>query len=231
LWDAGVTVDMVRPEGDLSGYSLVLVPTLYLTTDAAAANLSRFATTGGTLLVTYWSGIVDEDDHVRLGGYPGAFRELLGVSTEEFVPLRSGETVRLTGGELDGAGADVWTERLTAIDAEVVSRYADGPVAGVPALTRRTTGAGSAWYLATRVDPDGTAALVRRLCREAGVRVEEQPGVEVVRRVGATSSYLFVLNHTDREVSVAADGVDLLSGVRCAGTVSVGAGGVAVVRS
>jgi beta-galactosidase len=49
--------------------------------------------------------------------------------------------------------------------------------------------------------------------------------------VGATSSYLFVLNHTDREVTVAADGVDLLSGRSCAGNVAVAAGGVAVVRS
>jgi beta-galactosidase len=231
LWDAGVTVDMVRPEADLSRYPLVLVPTLYLTTDAAAANLSRFVTAGGTLLVTYWSGIVDEHDHVRLGGYPGAFRDLLGVSAEEFVPLRKGETVRLSGGELDGAQADVWTERLTATDAQVVSRYADGPVAGLPALTRRTAGQGTAWYLATRVDADGTTALVRRLCREAGVAVEDRPGVEVVRRVGATSSYLFVLNHNDREVTVAADGVDLLSGRSCAGKVAVAAGGVAVVRS
>jgi beta-galactosidase len=231
LWDAGVTVDMVRPEADLSRYPLVLVPTLYLTTDAAAANLSRFATAGGTLLVTYWSGIVDEHDHVRLGGYPGAFRDLLGISAEEFVPLRKGETVRLRGGELDGAQADVWTERLTATDAEVVSRYADGPVAGLPALTRRTAGQGTAWYLATRVDADGTTALVRRLCREAGVAVEDRPGVEVVRRVGATSSYLFVLNHTDREVTVAADGVDLLSSRSCTGNVTVAAGGVAVVRS
>jgi beta-galactosidase len=125
----------------------------------------------------------------------------------------------------------VWTERLTATGAEVVSRYADGPVAGLPALTRRTAGDGTAWYLATRVDADGTAALVRRLCREAGVTVEDRPGVEVVRRVGATSSYLFVLNHTDREVTVAADGVDLLSGRSCSGTVTVAAGGVAVVRS
>ena len=39
------------------------------------------------MLVTYFSGIVDEHDHVRLGGYPGAFRDLLGVRVEEFFPL------------------------------------------------------------------------------------------------------------------------------------------------
>ena len=39
LWDAGVAVDLVGPEADLTGYRLVLVPTLYLVTDAGAANL------------------------------------------------------------------------------------------------------------------------------------------------------------------------------------------------
>ncbi len=134
------------------------------TTDADAENLTRYVESGGTALVTYWSGIVDENDHVRLGGYPGAYRDLLGISTEEFYPLREDERVRLTGGVLDGRSADVWTELLTLRGAEAVSTYADGPLPGVPALTRRTAGGGTAWYLATRVDAEGTAALVRHLC-------------------------------------------------------------------
>ena len=43
-------------------------------------------------------GIVDEDDHVRLGGYPGALREVLGISTEEFFPLLEGEATALDDG-------------------------------------------------------------------------------------------------------------------------------------
>jgi beta-galactosidase len=230
LWDAGVTVDMVRPEGDLGNYRLVLVPTLYLTTDAAAENLRRYVDGGGTVLVTYWSGIVDEHDHVRLGGYPGAFRDLLGVRTEEFAPLREGDTVRLSGGVLDSTTADVWTEHLHAEGAEVESRYDDGPLAGVPALTRRRVGQGTAWYLATRTDPTGTAALVRRLCADAGVALHEHPGVEVVRRHGEAATYLFVINHTDGAVEIPARGIDLVSGMDCGETVKIGAGGVAVVR-
>jgi beta-galactosidase len=230
LWDLGVTVDMVRPDDDLDGYRLVLVPTLYLTTDAAAANLAGYVEAGGTALVTYWSGIVDQHDHVRLGGYPGAFRDLLGIRTEEFAPLREGESVRLTGGVLDGTGADVWTEQLQVVDAEVVSSYDDGPLPGVPALTRRQVGRGTAWYLATRTDADGTATLVRRLCNDVGIAVHDQPGVEVVRRSGDTASYLFVLNHTSTAAEVPTRGFDLVTGRSCPGSVKVAAGGVAVVR-
>ena len=44
-----------------------------------------------------------EDDHVRLGGYPGAFRDLLGVRVEEFFPLMPGETVALADGRRGSA--------------------------------------------------------------------------------------------------------------------------------
>ena len=230
LWDAGVTTDMVAPDADLSGYRLVLVPTLYLTTDADAENLTRYVESGGTALVTYWSGIVDENDHVRLGGYPGAYRDLLGISTEEFYPLREQERVRLTGGVLDGRSADVWTELLTLRGAEAVSTYADGPLPGVPALTRRTAGSGTAWYLATRVDAEGTAALVRHLCDSTGIATSDRPGVEMVRRTGDGTSYLFVINHTTAAAEVPATGTDLVSGQSCLGTLQVAAGGVAVVR-
>jgi beta-galactosidase len=230
LWDAGVTVDMVGPEADLTGYRLVLVPNLYLTTDAGAANIGSYVGSGGTALVTYWSGIVDKNDHVRLGGYPGAFRELLGVRTEEFYPLLAGQQVQLEGGVLDGASADLWTELLEARDAEVVSTYVNGPLPGVPALTVHRVGSGAAWYLATRLTPRGTQTLVRHLCEQVGVHLQDQPGVETVRRYGADSSYLFVLNHTDGAVEVAVTGTDLVSGLPCAGTVKVAAGGVAVVR-
>lgn len=230
LWDAGVTVDFVHPDGDLSGYRLLLVPTLYLTTDRSAANIRSFVESGGQALVTYWSGIVDESDHVRLGGYPGAFRELLGISTEEFFPLREGEKVHLAGGPLEGAIADVWTELLTLRGATEVSGYVDGPLPGVPALTRHGVGDGTAWYLATRPRADGVAALVRELCAVAGVGVHDRDGVEVVRRHGSDATYLFVLNHTGEIARIPASGTDLVSGQECAGTVDVPAGSVAVVR-
>ena len=79
LTELGATVDVVHPSADLSAYRLVVVPTLYLCSDALAPALEGVVARGGHVLVTYFSGIVDEHDHVRLGGYPGAFRALLGV--------------------------------------------------------------------------------------------------------------------------------------------------------
>ncbi|NYF57840.1 beta-galactosidase [Micromonospora purpureochromogenes] len=228
LWRAGVTTDVVHPSADLSGYQLVLVPTLYLVRDADAEALRRYVDGGGTALVTYFSGIVDEHDHIRLGGYPGAFRDLLGVRTEEFFPLREGERVRLD----DGATADVWTEWLHPEGAEVLASYADGPLPGVAALTRHRVGRGTAWYVGTRLDEAATDRLVARLLAEAGARppVAAPTGVEVVRRRAGDRSWLFVINHTDAEVRLDVTGTELLGGARCTGELRVPAGEVAVVR-
>jgi beta-galactosidase len=109
----------------------------------------------------------------------------------------------------------------------------DGPLPGVPAVTRRSVGTGSAWYAACRLDEAGTAALVDRLTAEAGVTpvARTRPGVEVARRSAADGrSWLFVLNHTDEPAEVPARGVDLVAERRADGTVAVPAGGVAVVR-
>lgn len=228
LWERGVAVDFVPPDADLTGYRLVLVPTLYMVADTAARRLHDFVTGGGTALVTYFSGIVDTNDHIRLGGYPGAYRDLLGISTEEFYPLQEGETVRLD----DGSVADVWTEHTHLRGAEAVTHYADGPLAGVPAVTRHRAGAGVAWYAGTRLDDPAVGRLTERLLAESGVEpvAATRPGVEVVRRHGEDASYLFVINHTGTEARVAATGTELLTGTTVKGHVTVPAGGVAVVR-
>ena len=227
----GVGVDVVHPSADLSAYRLVVVPTLYLVSDETVASIEAAAAAGATVVVTYFSGIVDEHDHIRLGGYPGAFRDLLGVRTTEFMPLLTGEQVQVEG--LGGTvGADTWTEDLELAGAEAVATYADGPAAGLPAITRHEAGSGTAWYVATRLDPAGTDRLVERLVAETGL--EQLPGaatdVEVTRRVGDDASWLFVINHSDADAPVPVHGQELVTGRVVEGDLVVPAGGVAVVR-
>ncbi|MFJ9712207.1 beta-galactosidase [Streptomyces sp. NPDC101234] len=233
LWHAGVAVDFVRPDSDLSPYRLVLVPSLYLIDDAGAANLTGFAERGGTLAVGFHSGMVDANCHVRLGGYPGAFRDVLGVRTDELFPLLPGETLHLTGAVPDGATATLWSERVQLAGAEAVASYVDGPLKGVPAVTRHAPGDGTAWYLATHPDPATLATLLDRICAEAGVQpvlATPMDGIEAVRRTGPDADYLFLIDHGGSGAEVPAKGIELLTGKDTNGWVTVPAGGVAVVR-
>ncbi|WP_197025918.1 beta-galactosidase [Nocardioides sp. URHA0020] len=226
LTDLGIGVDVVHPDTDLGHYRLLVVPTLYSLTDASAARIEAAVSAGATALVTYFSGIVDEHDHVRLGGYPGAFRDLLGIRVEEFYPLRSGDRVALS----DGSAGDVWTELLHLAGATAEASYVDGPLPGVPAITRHQHGEGVGWYAATRLDRPSLAALVARLVEEAGVRpiAPGRPGLELTERTDGERRWVFVVNHTDTEAVVDVAGHDLVRDEAFGGRVP--AGGVAVVR-
>jgi beta-galactosidase len=235
LWQLGITADGVRPGADLSGYRLVVVPTLYLADDACVAELTRFVHAGGQLVVSFCSGLVDENDHVRLGGYPGAFRDLLGLRSEELFPLAEGSTVQLGSAQLaqgDTWTGSLWTESTQLAGAEAIARYLDGPVAGQPAITRHPVGAGAAWYVGTALDDLALAALLDRVALAADVAgpVPAPPGVEVVRRRGPQASFLFVLNHSQAAVTVLTHGYDVVSQQETTGSLTVEPGGSAVVR-
>lgn len=222
----GVTVDVVRPGAALDAYDLVIVPTLYSVTDADADVIAQAADRGATVLVTPFSGIVDETDAIRLGGYPGAFRALLGILVDEFRPLAADHTVALAS----GARGSIWSESVKVHDAEVVDRFSDGPASGSPALVRRSVGNGSAWYVATMLDDDGLLSLLRRLCAEAGVATLELGfDVDVVTRVSESLHATFVINHRAESISVPLTGLDLVSGEAVAGATQIDAGAVRVI--
>lgn len=201
LWEANVTVDFARPEADLSGYRLVVVPNLYQITDAAAANLTGYTAGGGHLVVGPFSGVTDPDERVRLGGYPAPLRELLGLRVEEYWPLPRDRplTVRCPRfGDFTAAG---WAEWLTAQGADPVATIEGGPLDGIPAILRHGHGTGVAWYVATRPEPDAMRRLFGHVLAGAGVEpvlADLPPGVEAVRR----GDKVFLLDHRDRSVRI-----------------------------
>ncbi|MCX4625256.1 beta-galactosidase trimerization domain-containing protein [Streptomyces sp. NBC_01443] len=212
LWDAGITADFAHPEHELSRYRLVIAPSLFLLSDKGAENLRRYVEGGGTLLVQYASGFVDDRMHARLGGYPaGPLREALGIRVEEHRPLRTDEGITLS----DGSHGTVWSESLRTEGAETLATYTHGMLTGSPALTRHRSGTGQGWYLSTRLDDADYAALVGRLLQEAGVDPDVPglpAGVEAVTRHASDGScWQVLLNHTPEAVPLPEPAHDLLT--------------------
>ncbi|GAA1867588.1 beta-galactosidase [Myceligenerans crystallogenes] len=239
LWRDGHTVDLARPEHDLSGYKLVVAPASYLLTAQGAANLTRYVEAGGTLLVSYFSAIVDENDAVHEGGFLAPLRDALGVTVEEFLPLRAGErlTVRYQGAHGQDTPADltgtVWADDLTPAGAETVGTYAGGPKPGGAAVTRHRYGAGTGWYVSTSFDVETLATVMADVYADAGLAPSGLPeDLEVIRRHGDGAGYVIAINHgaADAKLPLGGSATDLLAGGTVDPGVIVPAGAVRVLR-
>ncbi|MEV6795964.1 beta-galactosidase [Streptomyces sp. NPDC051320] len=229
----GVRADVITARSDLTGYDVVVAPVLHVVPKSLADRLTAYCAGGGHLVTTYFSGIVDENDHVWLGGYPGALRDLLGIRVEEMGPLADGESVTLG----DGSTATLWTDRITVVDPDttVVTDYATGDQTGHPAVTRRIVpGGGSASYVSTRLGRH-LGPLLSRLLEAADVRSElpsdARGRVELAVRVNDAGVYWFLVNRTDQPVVLPGTaGKALVGHGDDAGTVTLAPRGVAVVH-
>jgi beta-galactosidase len=99
FWKRGIPVDIIPEWADFSSYKLVVARCCTCSYQGVAERLKQFVADGGTLVTTYWSGIVDENDLVFLGGWPGGgLREVLGIWDEEIDTLTPNERNRADGG-------------------------------------------------------------------------------------------------------------------------------------
>jgi len=93
FWARGIPVDIIDMEQDFSGYKLLIAPMLYMIRPGVDERIAEFVKNGGTLVITYWSGIVNDSDLVFLGGWPGGkLREIQGIWAEEIDALYEGDT-------------------------------------------------------------------------------------------------------------------------------------------
>lgn len=235
LFDRNITVDFAHPESDLSRYQLVIAPNLYLVNDNSARNINQYVGNGGTLLMSFFSGIVDENEQIRLGGYPAPFREMLGLVVEEYAPYTESQSNRIVTEEGKGFQCTFWSDVIHLQTAESLANYEQDYYAGSPAITHNKFGKGNAFYVGTVPDRHGMDWLVEHLCRVAGVQPAVTNGpadVEILRRANEKSSFLFVLNHSGEKVSVPVDrdGCDLLTALDIRGSIELDPFGVAVIQ-
>jgi beta-galactosidase len=236
-----VAVDFVHPGADLGDYDLVVAPALYLLTKQDAGNLERFVARGGVIVATYFSGVVDENDRVVLGGYPGYLKHVLGLWVEEWSPMTAGELghVRLgrkiMRGRAQGAACSHWCEVLRLEGAEALATYERDFFAGGAAVTVNAFGQGAAYYLGTKLVETDLARVLEAACARARVvpvlRAPEH--VEVTLRESDGGRFLFLLNHGAKPAIVKLEklsGWDLLSGAPVKRSVKIESLGVRVVH-
>ena len=170
--DAGTRADIVPLKYDWSGYATVVLPTVLMLSAADTARLERFVRDGGTVVVGYASGLIDENFHTWLGGYPGAgdgiLRTMLGIRGEEFNILGAqaeGEPseIRLSNGMV----TRLWQNDIAVdgADTEVLASYAgtqadEWDLDGTAAITSNPYGKGMAYFVGCDLNVADLAVFV-----------------------------------------------------------------------
>lgn len=242
LWPQNIATDVVTLDDDLSRYRTIVIPNQYLISHAQRDHLRDYVVNGGHALISYFSGIVDENDRVHPNAYPGGLRELIGAWIREFSPLATDRTEQVTGstnGSLAGLTGTItrWQDDLVPENAKTWATYSGGWLSGRPAVTDNALGAGHVTYIGTKLDDSSLSRVLESVLGRAGVRpvLPTPDGVEATERHNTNGSHLFLLNHNNESASVILQqsGTDLLSGQHhdAGKTLTLPALGVAVITS
>lgn len=205
FYDKNIPVDVVSKEEDFSRYKLVLIPCVYMIDEKLREKLTDYVKQGGTLVVTYMSGIVDETTNIILGGYPGALRELLGIWVEEMdymgeecneVIFRNGERYQTK-------------QQCDLIHLEGAGMYAaycreDYYYFNMPAITVNYYGKGRAYYIGTRLEEMGLNAIMDEICKEIGINslLDSKEKLEICKRHKDEADYYFITNYQKSPIEV-----------------------------
>lgn len=220
LADQGVTADVVPVRGAWDDYEMVVLPSVYLLSEETTRRVRDYVVGGGRLVVTYYTGISDEKDHVWLGGYPGSIRDVVGVRVEEFMPMGDDFTgvpdrLELSNGAVAYDIADV----IGSVDgtATVLETFKDDPwtgMDGAPAIVAHTFGEGRSVYVGARLGRDGIALSLPEILDSLGMAEAGGNDGRVlhVEREGADGSrFVFSFNRTHETVRVPVEGEVVVS--------------------
>lgn len=241
IWGANADVDVVPVTAPLDAYDVVVAPVLHMVKGDLAARLTAFVDRGGSLVTTFLSGRVDEDDNAFLADQPGPLRDLVGLRVEETdaqgPDVANPVTLTLGGDPSVHDARHVFELLVPDEGTQVVGRYGADFYAGSPAVTHASRGRGDAWYVAAALDDAGVARVVRWVLGRHGLLGPHaaDEGVEVATRVAPDGQRLrFVLHHGAAPLTVTAevDGTDALTGrsVRSGGTLTLAPHEVLVLR-
>lgn len=207
-----ISVDFVEPTGDLSKYSVVLAPVLYMLKEGAADNIKNFVSNGGTFITTYFSGYVNENDLVSLGGYPAELRDMLGLWVEEIdaLPLDMNNSINLVyklNPMKDNYICNMVCDIINLEGAEALAVYGSDFYKDKPVFTYNKYGDGLTYYIGSNPEQSFLNDFALRLAKENNLLlgIENKEGIEITQRYKNNYSLTFVLNHNNDEITLELD--------------------------
>lgn len=210
LRNLGLNVDILNMEEELKGYELVFAPMLYMFRSDIETKIRSFIAAGKTFVMTYWSGIVDENDLCHLGGTPHQLMDVFGFRSTELDALYDEDrNCGVSTGAFFEADKQYecknFCDVIRADSAEILLTYASDFYAGFPAFVRNVYEKGTAYYICADFEESFYDDLCKKLAEEKKliqVPFAVPDGVSVNTRENARRRYLFVQNFNQEAFSV-----------------------------
>ena len=206
LWQKGINTDVIGWHDDFSKYDLILAPMMYMISENDADKLEAYVKNGGTILCTYITGMVNENDLVHLGGFPGGkLKNIFGIWNEEIDTLYPNEhnTVDYNGNTYNAID---YCELIHPSTAKTLATYTSDFYSGMSAVTVNTYGKGKAYYVAFRDTGAFTDQLTEELLAECAITSDFDgtlpKGVTTHSRTDGDTLYVFLQNFSMEEQTV-----------------------------
>ena len=219
LHKANIPVAVVSEKDPLTGFKVVIVPAMYVLTGETAANLERFADSGGLVVFTPRTGVKDESNTVVNIKLPGLVAKMAGVEVEEYVSMPEDEDSQVQFGlpNLEEAfTASIWADVLKPTTSKPVAIYTKDYYADQVAVTINAFGSGKVIYIGTMGDASFYDGIIQWVLCLAKIKplLDTPMGVEVTERWQGGQRLLFVLNHNSGPQKITLDAVykNLLTG-------------------
>jgi len=166
-----IGVDFVLAENaDFTGYTLLLVPPLYVASDALLNKIADFVKNGGHVIMSIKSGFCDENSVVRHVKAPGPLRNAAGFYYQEFSNAKSLTLLDdpfKVGGEKNKVKD--WVEFIIPETAKPVALYDDPFFGKYPAVVENKFGKGTFIYEGCLVSDDIQSKIVYNKALETGL--------------------------------------------------------------
>ena len=205
-------------------YKVIYMPAYVMVSDEIKARLENYVANGGTLVLTYRSGIKDLNNNMETSTLPAKLRNLAGITVQEF------DSSPIEVAISDGLGkSTLWRDILDVETAKTIATYDSEYYAGTPAITVNSYGKGKVWYIGCDLEENAISKLVKIISDEAGAEYINHPvGTEIVRRIADDKEYLMLLNYTADKIDMGVTGKSLLNDKQFNGT--LGGYGVDVIE-
>lgn len=222
LRECGINVDVLDASHSFESYRILAVPMLYMFRKDTATRLQAYTEAGGTLVMTCWSGVVNEDDLCWLGGTPHDLTDVLGLRFEEIDALPDGAHNHFFPADGAPSGLDraYFCGRLCELVALSTAKplmvYGDDFYSGYPAVTVNSYGKGNAWYVAADAEQKLFSDLMRHISRRLGIQPileGAQKDVLLSLRSAKDAEYIFAQNFSsDQRRIVLPESAEVLHG-------------------